>query len=53
MSDLEIKKEVIVIDLFLTLKENTVSNISKQTDLLEITVHKVINKYLKSKTING
>jgi hypothetical protein len=53
MSRIENNKEIIVIDLFLTLKENTIVNIASKTNLLEITVHKIINKFLKSKTING
>ena len=53
MSDLQDKKEVNVIHLFLTLKENTVPNIAKETGLLQTTVRKIINKYLKTKTING
>tara|TARA_R110001606_G_scaffold42623_1_gene113691 strand:+ start:6698 stop:6862 length:165 start_codon:yes stop_codon:yes gene_type:complete len=46
-------KEAIVIDHFLKLKENTVPNIAKKTGLLESTINTIINKYLKSKVING
>ena len=51
--DLQDKKDAIVINLFLNLHENTVPNIAKQSGLLEITVHKIINKYLNDKVING
>lgn len=51
--DLQDKKDAIVIDLFLKLNENTVPNIAKESGLLEITVHQIINKYLNSKVING
>lgn len=49
----EEKKEVVIIDKFLTLQNNTVSNIAALTGLRESTVHLVINKYLKGKTINA
>ncbi len=52
MHDLENKKDAIVIDLFLTEENNSVKNIALISGLLEITVHGIINKYLKNKVIN-
>lgn len=53
ITNLQDKKEVLVIDLFLNTQENSVQNIAKKSGLLETTVHKIINKYLKNRTING
>jgi DNA-binding MarR family transcriptional regulator len=47
------KKEAIVLDLFLNMKDNTVKNISKKSGLLETTVHKIINAYLDAKLVNN
>lgn len=53
MKELQNKKAAIVIDLFLNTKNNNVPNIARLSNLEEITVHQIINKHLKSKTING
>lgn len=53
MQELENKKEAIILNLFLTEKENSVKTISEKSGLLEQTVHRVINKYLKARVING
>ena len=53
MQELENKKEAIILNLFLTEKENSVKSISEKSGLLEKTVHRVINKYLKARVING
>lgn len=57
--DLQDKKEVIIIDAFLTLNNNTVSNIvhhlkiNHRIELTKTTVHNTLNKCFKSKKING
>ena len=53
VKDLQDKKDAIVIDLFLNTKDNTVRNLVLLSGLHEATVHKILNKYLKQKTING
>ncbi|QOD60646.1 hypothetical protein H9I45_15100 [Polaribacter haliotis] len=53
LQDLQDKKDAIVIDLFLNNQNNTVPNLAKLSGLQEITVHQIINKYLKNKTINA
>ena len=52
MKELENKKDAIVIDLYLTEQDNSVKNIAEITGLLEITVHQIINKYLKTRVVN-
>lgn len=53
MKDLEDKKDAIVIDLYLTEQNNSIKNIAIITGLLEKTVNRIINNYLKTKVING
>jgi DNA-directed RNA polymerase specialized sigma subunit len=52
MNELQDKKDAIVINLFLTTTDNTVKNIAKISGLLEVTVHQIINKYIKTLKID-
>jgi hypothetical protein len=45
-------KEALVLHYFLTEVNNTMPNISKLTGVNESRVSTILNKYLKSKTIN-
>jgi hypothetical protein len=53
LEDLQDKKTAVIIDLFLNTQNNTVPAIANQIGVKQITVHNVINKYLKSKVVNG
>lgn len=46
---LENTKEVLVLDWFLTKKENSVKRIATEFGLTEHRVHQIINKYLDNK----
>ena len=59
MDSIQDKKTVAVIHAFTTMHDNTVPSIKKQLEskynifLLESTISKILNKYLKQKMING
>jgi DNA-binding CsgD family transcriptional regulator len=50
--NLESKKEALVIDFFLTNKNNTSTEIAKVFDLSLWTINNILNKYFKTKKIN-
>ena len=51
--DLQDKKEALVIHLYVTLNRPSLANIVAESGLLESTVAKIINKYLKNNVVNG
>lgn len=46
---LENTKEVLVLDYFLTLRENSATNIAEKVGIPVHRVHKIINNHLKQK----
>lgn len=52
MSNLQAEKEAVVINLFLTSKNNTVPAIVAVTGLAKSTVNQIINKYLSNLKVN-